>query len=141
MLKLWLPDDMRISPAPLLSQSVADAVEPPDVRVSDVEVLGDIIGDNLALQQRLLSRFLVTAKEQLAAMLRDVENAAPQALGDKAHALKSAARSVGALMLGELCEAIETAGHADDAATCLRLAAQLPRDFADAAACIEPHLA
>jgi CheY-like chemotaxis protein len=141
MLKLWLPDDAHISPAPLLSPSVADAVEQPEVRVWDVEVLGDIVGDNPALQRRLLNRFLLTGKDQLAAMQRDVETAAPQALGDKAHALKSAARSVGALVLGELCEAIETAGHADDTATCLRLAEQLPQDFADAAACIEQHLA
>ncbi len=141
MLKLWLPNDAHISPAPLLSPSVADAVEQPEVRVWDVEVLGDIVGDNPALQRRLLNRFLVTGKEQLAAMQRDVETAAPQALGDKAHALKSAARSVGALVLGELCEAIETAGHADDTATCLRLAEQLPQDFADAAECIEQHLA
>jgi hypothetical protein len=45
------------------------------------------------------------------------------------------------LVLGELCEAIETACHAGDAATCLRLAEQLPRSLAEVAACIEPHLA
>ena len=39
---------------------------------------------------------------------------AQQAAG-LAHTLKSAARSVGALALGELCQAIETAGNADDA--------------------------
>jgi CheY-like chemotaxis protein/HPt (histidine-containing phosphotransfer) domain-containing protein len=140
MLKLWLPDEQG-TPALKLSQPVTDAVAQPDVRIWDIEVLGDVVGDNPALQRRLLSRFLVTAKDQLAAMQHDVESAACQALGDKAHALKSAARSVGALVLGELCEAIETAGHAGDAAICLRLAAQLPRSLAEVAACIEPHLA
>jgi len=143
MLKLWLPDTQNSSmglnlPLP---NSIEDTFLQPDVRIWDIEILGDIVGDNPALQRRLLSRFLVTGKEQLAAMQRDAENADLQALGDKAHALKSAARSVGALVLGELCEAIETAGHAGDAVTCLRLAAKLPRDFADAAACIEQHLA
>jgi HPt (histidine-containing phosphotransfer) domain-containing protein len=142
MLKLWLPDTQNSSmglnlPLP---NSIEDTFLQPDVRIWDIEILGDIVGDNPALQRRLLSRFLVTGKEQLAAMQRDAENATLQALGGKAHALKSAARSVGALVLGEMCEAIETAGHAGDAVACLRLAAQLPHDFAAAAACIEQHL-
>jgi HPt (histidine-containing phosphotransfer) domain-containing protein len=82
----------------------------------------------------------VTAKEQLAAMQRDVESASCQALGDKAHALNSASRAVGALVLGKLCEAIESAAHSDDVTTCLSLAVQLPRDFAVVAAYIEQHL-
>ena len=42
-----------------------------------------------------------------------------------AHTLKSSARSVGALSLGELCEQLETAGLAGDTSTCQALAARL----------------
>jgi len=46
------------------------------------------------------------------------------AAGAHAHKLKSSARSVGALALGELCAEMEQAGKADDAEA---LAALLPK--------------
>jgi len=42
-----------------------------------------------------------------------------------AHKLKSAARSVGALVLGQLCQQIETAGQAGDSAACQALIARI----------------
>jgi len=42
-------------------------------------------------------------------------------VADVAHTLKSAARTVGALALGELCQQIETAGRAGDAKAGLAL--------------------
>jgi len=52
-----------------------------------------------------------------------------------------AARSVGALALGELCQAIETAGHTGDASACNAIAQDLPLIFAAAAQAINQHLA
>ena len=46
-------------------------------------------------------------------------------LASVSHTLKSAARSVGAVALGELCQNLETSGRAVDAAQCSLLVAEL----------------
>jgi HPt (histidine-containing phosphotransfer) domain-containing protein len=56
-----------------------------------------------------------------------------------AHMLKSAARSVGALGLGELCQQIEATGT-DDAHACTQLTQKLPATFALAQQAIQDHL-
>jgi two-component system sensor histidine kinase/response regulator len=43
-----------------------------------------------------------------------------------AHTLKSSARAVGALALGEFCQSLEAAGRAADGAACHALCDQLP---------------
>ncbi|PJC11882.1 MAG: hybrid sensor histidine kinase/response regulator, partial [Comamonadaceae bacterium CG_4_9_14_0_8_um_filter_60_18] len=57
-----------------------------------------------------------------------------------AHALKSAARTVGALALGEHCQQLESAAQAGDAPQSQALAQELPELFAQAQALIEAHL-
>jgi HPt (histidine-containing phosphotransfer) domain-containing protein len=57
------------------------------------------------------------------------------------HTLKSAARSVGALALGELCQGLETAARDADAAACDAMLTGLEPAFAVAAHAIEQHLA
>lgn len=47
-----------------------------------------------------------------------------------AHKLKSSARSIGALKLGDLCADIESAGWSADIAACFRLAPQLDAELA-----------
>jgi HPt (histidine-containing phosphotransfer) domain-containing protein len=93
------------------------------------------------MHQRLLGKFLLNAQEQVTAMA--VATAADDATGAAgiAHTLKSAARSVGALALGELCQAIETAGSSGDAQACGTLAAQLPLAFSEAEQAIHQHQA
>jgi HPt (histidine-containing phosphotransfer) domain-containing protein len=139
MLKLWMPD--KKNHFSVLQIPVPVAFDQPHLRILDIEILGHIVGDNLSLQHRLLSRFLVSTNVQVSSMQLDVSDGAFMALADKAHALKSASRSVGALVLGELCEGIEAAGLAADGVTCKTLSEQLPHDFAAVSALIHKHLA
>ena len=102
--------------------------------------LSELVGDNNGLHRRLLERFLLNSSQQIMgiasqALAGDVTQAAKVA-----HMLKSAARSVGALALGELCQQIETAGLAHETAQCAALAAGLASSFAQAQACIHVHL-
>ncbi|MDD2915122.1 MAG: PAS domain S-box protein [Gallionella sp.] len=90
----------------------------------DVNVLKALIGDDEAMIREFLHDFRLSAAK-IAAELRAAcvaEQAA--AAGALAHKLKSSARSVGALALGELCAAMEKAGKAGDAEA---LAVLLPK--------------
>jgi len=60
------------------------------------------------------------------------QDADTQCAVDAAHKLKSAARSVGALVLGALCQEIETAGQAGDSAACQALIAKVNDTLAQA---------
>ena len=91
--------------------------------------LTDLVGNNPAMHQRLLTKFLTNAQTQVSAMVQALHVADAAPLGGIAHTLKSAARSVGALALGELCQQLENAGRAGDLATCTALMAELPSTF------------
>ncbi|TFD75142.1 response regulator [Cryobacterium sp. Sr8] len=89
----------------------------------DVRILESLVGDDPVVINELLGDFRTSATaiaQELAAACVNGESARA---GGQAHKLKSSARAVGALALGELCEAMETAGraHSSDA-----LAALLP---------------
>ena len=137
MLARWLPLPAGASDA------MADAVPPAPTSVSsvwDATVLPRMVGDNPAMHRRLLEKFLLSSAEQTgrinaAAAIEDTATA-----GSLAHALKSASRTVGALQLGELCEALEMAGKAGDAPACTALAQSLNASFAGAAKEIQMHL-
>ena len=94
--------------------------------------LTELVGDNPAMHQRLLDKFLRNAQEQVTAIGAAAASDDTQGAAGGAHTLKSAARSVGALRLGALCQAIETAGNGSDAPACRNLAEQLPEAFAAA---------
>ena len=87
--------------------------------------LSQLVGDNPAMHQRLLEKFLTNARQHVnsieeALLAGEAHNAA-----NLAHKLKSASRSVGAIALGEMCQQIETAGFDADAARCAEVAAML----------------
>ncbi len=91
----------------------------------DVNVLKALVGDDEATIGELLHDFRLSA-ENIASELRAAcATGQAVAAGAWAHKLKSSARSVGALALGELCAGMEQAGKAGDTAA---LAALLP-DF------------
>ena len=143
VLDKWLPlptgahaeaPDLQ-SPAP-----VGDSAQDATLPVWNPATLTELMGDNPAMHKRLLDKFLTNAEQQVAeitaaALARDTAT-----LAGLAHTLKSAARSVGALALGELCQNLETAGRAGDANQCRALAAGLQAAFAAAAAEISGHL-
>jgi signal transduction histidine kinase/CheY-like chemotaxis protein len=149
MLDQWLP---LVSTGPDAVAATGDT-EPPNsehaetaapgatLAVWDAGTLKALVGDNTALHRRLMSKFLVNARQQVAQA--QSANAAQdlEQLAGVVHTLKSAARSVGALALGELCQGLETAARDADAAACDAMLTGLEPAFAVAAHAIEQHLA
>jgi HPt (histidine-containing phosphotransfer) domain-containing protein len=81
-----------------------------------VSVLEALVGTNPQLIQEFLDEFAVNAAGlalELSDACKDLQS--PVAAGI-AHKLKSSSRSVGALRLGDICAAMETAGNAGDLA-------------------------
>ncbi len=103
MLKKWLPVFLESESVP---QSSHDPV--------DAGVLKALVGDDEAMIRDFLRDFratMVKTAVELRTAYADGQSATMRAL---AHKLKSSARSVGALALGELCAEIELSGRAGD---------------------------
>jgi PAS domain S-box-containing protein len=107
-------DDYLSKPAPLASLAVIlDKWLPvAAAKPVDISLLAALVGDDPEIISDFLQHFNDSAK-QIAAELTTAcaEGEAGQARG-AAHRLKSSARSVGALVLGDLCEKIEQAAMA-----------------------------
>jgi HPt (histidine-containing phosphotransfer) domain-containing protein len=88
----------------------------------------------------LLEKFLKNADKQVADILSASAVGDVNTLTGIAHTLKSAARSVGALALGELCQALETAGRLGDDGKCGILTAWLVTAHQEAVNKIYHHL-
>ena len=112
-LEKWLPGTpTKTQPAAALATAVAPAGGDP--ALVDVSVLTRLLGDDQGTLRRLLAIYLSSlrsADEELRAAFaaNDV-----RAIGNIAHRLKSASRSVGALALGDLCAEMENACRAGD---------------------------
>jgi CheY-like chemotaxis protein/HPt (histidine-containing phosphotransfer) domain-containing protein len=149
MLDKWLPLEM-IGPDTVVTTNEVEPANPGLVEslsagaalaVWDSGTLKALVGDNTALHRRLMSKFLVNARQQVAqALSANVTNDLDQIAG-VVHTLKSAARSVGALELGALCQDLETAALAADANACNAMLPGLEPAFAAVAQEIEHHLA
>ena len=63
------------------------------------------------MHQRLLEKFKENAEQKIATLLVLTEEGEAALVAEVAHKLKSAARSVGAMRLGEYCQQIEMAGR------------------------------
>jgi len=126
MLTKWLPQ----APAPEPSKPDPNAAAQPQLADWDATMLSQLVGDNPAMQQRLLAKFLVNTRNQLTSLQNAAETGDTQVCTSIAHALKSASRTAGAMALGELCQQLETAGKANDLSACQRLSACLPTVFA-----------
>jgi PAS domain S-box-containing protein len=139
MLSKWMP-----SAAPAeqpVAASDAPSPVPPGFAIWNPNTLRDLVGDNPAMHKRLLEKFLHNTQQQVTTIDAAMAAGDTQQAAGVAHTLKSAARSVGALALGEQCQAIETAGNANDAKACAASAHGLGATFAAAALAINHHLA
>jgi PAS domain S-box-containing protein len=136
MLVKWLPHPVRL-------ETMVQAVEDPpeSLAVLDTLTLGRMVGENPQMHQRLLSKFLHNADQQISCIILSIGAGEIVKAADVAHALKSASRMVGALKLGQLCEAIETTGHAGDGPGCITHGSELNDEFALAKAEITRRLA
>jgi HPt (histidine-containing phosphotransfer) domain-containing protein len=78
----------------------------------DVSVLKALVGDDPTVIREFLRDFRISAAKTAAELKGVCKNGKAAQAGALAHKLKSSARSVGALKLGELCSDIERAGKA-----------------------------
>jgi two-component system sensor histidine kinase/response regulator len=80
------------------------AAEAPAV---NLDVLSTLVGDDAAVISEVLTAFRESAALCGAEIAHAIATGAAQAASDAAHKLKSAARTIGALRLGDLCARIE----------------------------------
>ncbi|MCB1776602.1 MAG: PAS domain S-box protein [Candidatus Competibacteraceae bacterium] len=121
--------------------SPTHVIEILELPVFDAEVLTKMVGNNAAIHQRLLEKFLVNAQQQMSELLQASKAQNTEMVGQIAHTLKSAARSVGAMRLGELCQQLEYAGKAGDGECCQALSKRLNATFDEVARVLRSRLA
>jgi PAS domain S-box-containing protein len=142
LLSKWVPGAgvaaASNQPVPERPVQSTDGADP--LPVWNPDTLRNLVGDDLDLLQDLLQEFLRNAQQQTSDIVAAAATQDTAKLADAAHTLKSAARSVGALALGELCQSLETTGRAGDRLQCTALAAGLMDALAAAAAEIDGHL-
>jgi HPt (histidine-containing phosphotransfer) domain-containing protein len=104
-----------------------------------VDVLKALIGADEAMVREFLHDFRISAVS-IAAELRTAWAAGQAAAaGALAHKLKSSARSVGALALGELCAEMEQAGKAGDTETLAALFHEFEQELLSVEGFIEEY--
>jgi PAS domain S-box-containing protein len=96
------------------AEAVAPAVNKVPGMVWDASALSRIIGDHPLLHRRFLDKFLINAEQQVGDIHAAVAAGEAAAIIGTAHKLKSAARTVGAILLGDLCQQLETAARTAD---------------------------
>jgi PAS domain S-box-containing protein len=143
LLDKWLPLPRWQAPEPTApvdpaAQVLPDLLTGPLVIWNDA-TLGEAVGDDSALQRRLLDKFLLNAHGQVNALCLALTGSRIKDAIDSAHSLKSSARMVGAFVLGEACESIESAGLAGDVAQCIGLASGLAGHFSRVRTAIEMY--
>lgn len=115
MLEKWLPvaGEASLSELPLVEDNPQNPEHETSLPV-DVNILKALVGDDDATIREFLYDFRISAEqitEELRAACAAGQTETASAL---AHKLKSSARTVGALALGELCAQMEQAGRADN---------------------------
>ena len=139
MLTKWLSPKRLPTVAPL--GQVANQVPSPAIAIWDAGALAQLVGNNPLMHSRLLDKFLIGGREQVASVQAA---AAAQDLGTVtrvAHTLKSAARTVGAMALGELCQSLEAAGRTGDVTGCEAMTHRLVGAFSEVEEEIGAHCA
>jgi PAS domain S-box-containing protein len=111
----WLPKRMgsaQMMPATELGEGSHKVSQP--MHELDLSSLERLVGDEPALQRRLLKKFLDTAPDVIQEIHRAHARLSAREVTLAAHKLKSAAWTVGANQLGNLSQAMEAAGRAED---------------------------
>jgi len=116
-LEKHLPADQRLLADESPEETESASVTEPDNMASvpvEIQALEALIGDDEQMIREFLQDFRDNATQtadQLRTAYRDKQSAS---VGSIAHKLKSSSRSVGAMKLGEVCEALEHAGKNND---------------------------
>ncbi len=91
-----------------LKKVVDAAIATPAANVpADLSVLTELIGDDPAAMAEVLGVFRAAAAQAREALWRALREGDMRSVADGAHKMKSSARSIGALRLGDLCADIE----------------------------------
>lgn len=102
--------DAWLRPAlPQVNEATRDAaviISPPP---ADLSVLADLIGDDPTVIKEVLEAFRANTAQSALELKRAQADGALQSMADITHKLKSAARSIGAARLGQICAEIEEA--------------------------------
>ncbi|MCL7462644.1 ATP-binding protein [Pseudomonas sp. NW5] len=105
------PTASPVATAPVSPDAPPSAFRASDPRTLDLDVLRAMVGD----EDEVLDEFLADFRAAAARMLDELDERQMQddaaAIASLAHRLKSNARSVGALNMGELCARLEEAGN------------------------------
>jgi HPt (histidine-containing phosphotransfer) domain-containing protein len=113
MLEKWMPQAAG-SAAPAAPQKKNHRQE---TSIVDITVLENLIGDNPTTVNEFLTDYLIFARHLAVEMHAAVDAGDPRKIGFIAHKLKSSSRSIGALVLGDLCAEIENSGKTGDMTT------------------------
>jgi CheY-like chemotaxis protein/HPt (histidine-containing phosphotransfer) domain-containing protein len=122
MLKKWQPVVMSVPFTPSVTVQALPAV--------DVKVLEALIGNDPAVVREFLQDFLCSAVQIAAEINLACQGQEALQAGASAHKLKSAARSVGAQILGDICSAMEAAGKQGNGALLATLLPQFEQELA-----------
>ena len=140
-LERWLavarPEPVKEAAMATNGASDAPAGQAPVVQLSK---LAEMVGDDPAVQARLLAKFLAAGRRNLQDITAARDRGAAAELSALGHKFKSAARGMGAEALAQTCEALERQGQAGDLAACARLVDELDARFTPVAAFIEAHI-
>ena len=98
--------------------------------VWDRDMLTQLVGNQLELHQRLLTKFQSDAEQKISTLMILAEEGDTVLVADVAHKLKSAARSVGAMALGEYCQQVEDAGRQNQTTLLCNIANQINDAYA-----------
>ena len=102
----------------------------PDDAKPALDMLRSVGGDEMLAM--MMQTFLQFAEERLGKMVEEANLGNIGEVASIAHSLKSSARQLGALGLGEACAVTETAGKANDKEQALEGVGAIQREFADA---------
>lgn len=138
MLAKWLPLSEEI--AENIREEITDNSLLSPQTIWDASTLTDLVGNNPAMHRRALEKFLPSAQEQVSTISLAAATGKTEIAADVAHTLKSSARTVGAMQVGELCQRIEMAGRAGNIPTCSKLSKLLNEAFAVASEAIKKSL-
>ena len=108
-----------------------------DIDPLDGRMLAAMVGDDPARQRLWLERFLQRAEATLTEIRAAHQRGALAELGALGHRLKSPARSIGAVPLGGVCQALEEAGGRGEAARIDELLARLESRYAELVSYVE----
>ncbi len=136
MLCKWMPATVTPTPVPDRPEPPSPAA-PATARALDVSVLEALVGDDPQVIEEFLQDFRVSAGEASVQMRAACQDRQPDAVEAVAHRLKSSARAVGALALGELCAEMEEAGQAGQLDTLAHLWPRFEAELAAVDKCLE----